>query len=156
MNTPIMIMIISSQACIFPMRVKQRMCKDFSLINGFLSWKDKGKDTLKIVPFLEGKEKHQNTLWHQSCTETPATNGKEMPASEDRLRLELGNFVLKREGGCGAWWAQRNQLARAVRRWLTGRTRKPAFVPAPLRSPTEPAQRHTRIQRIQRWRQQQR
>ena len=112
MTTPIMIIINSSQACIFPMRLNIGCAKTSPLIiyaNVFLS--DKGKDRLKKVPFFEGKEKHQNKLWHQSCT-----NGKEMPASEDRRRLELGNFVLKREGGCGAWWAQRNQLARAVRR----------------------------------------
>ena len=152
MTTPIMIIINSSQACIFPMRLNIGCAKTSPFYaNVFLS--DKGKDRLKKVPFFEGKEKHQNKLWHQSCTETPDTNGKEMPAS--KTDSDCGELCLKKregEGGCGAWWAQRNQLARAVRRWLTGRTRKPAFVPAPLRSPTEPAQRHTRIQRIQRCR----
>ena len=102
MTTPVMIIINSSQACIFPMRLNIGCAKTSPLIifaNVFLS--DKGKDLLKIVPFFEGKEKHQNKLWHQSCTETPATNGKEMPASEDRRRLELGNFVLKREEAVG-------------------------------------------------------
>ena len=78
-----MIIINSSQACIFPMRLNIGCAKTSPLIifaNVFLS-------DLLIVPFFEGKEKHQNKLWHQSCTETPATNGKEMPASKDRLRL---------------------------------------------------------------------
>ena len=96
MTTPIMIIINSSQACIFPMRLNIGCAKTSPLIiyaNVFLS--DKGKDRLKKVPFFEGKEKRQNKLWHQSCTETPDTNGKEMPSS--KTDSDCGELCLKKE-----------------------------------------------------------
>ena len=93
MTTSIMIIINSSQACIFPMRLNIGCAKTSPFYaNVFLS--DKGKDRLKKVPFFEGKEKHQNKLWHQSCTETPQMVKK---CRHQRQTPTVGNFVLKKE-----------------------------------------------------------
>ena len=102
MTTPIMIIINSSQACIFSMRLNIGCAKTSPLIifaNVFLS--DKGKDLLKIVPFLRAKRNIKISYGISLAL-------RHLPQMVKKCRHQrqtptVGNFVLKKRGRRRLW-----------------------------------------------------